>query len=191
MRRLRILATASEAFLERGYNGVSTDDLVTLAGGSKSSIYRYFGSKAGLFMAVVDYLCERFIEHLPTDGGTGETPQAKLESILHELVSVAASRRHLAFYRMIVEGQAHVPGVGQVWYEQGPLVWRRRLNDVLAAMPGIDPAQIPRLAEVLFDAVFCRLTIRTAMLDQIEPDVDDVAVIRLLVETVGRYSLPV
>jgi hypothetical protein len=48
------------AFLERGYDAVSLDDIVHHAGGSKASIYKYFGSKEGLFKAICDYRRELF-----------------------------------------------------------------------------------------------------------------------------------
>ncbi|EJD6088430.1 TetR/AcrR family transcriptional regulator [Acinetobacter baumannii] len=47
-RRLALLLSATELFLEKGYDAVSLDDIVNHAGGSKTSIYKYFGNKDGL-----------------------------------------------------------------------------------------------------------------------------------------------
>ncbi|NER61767.1 helix-turn-helix transcriptional regulator, partial [Pseudomonas sp. MAFF212428] len=52
-RRRNLLVTASELFLAHGYDGVSMDAIVAAAGGSKATIYRYFGSKNELLVAVV------------------------------------------------------------------------------------------------------------------------------------------
>ena len=44
-RCLALLLSANDLFLERGYDAVSLDDIVHHAGGSKASIYKYFGNK--------------------------------------------------------------------------------------------------------------------------------------------------
>lgn len=54
-RRLALLSTAHEMFLHHGYDHVSLDDIVQAAGGSKTSIYKYFGDKERLFHAVCEY----------------------------------------------------------------------------------------------------------------------------------------
>lgn len=59
-RRLALLLCATDMFLEKGYDAVSLDDIVNHAGGSKTSIYKYFGNKEGLFSAICDYRREVF-----------------------------------------------------------------------------------------------------------------------------------
>ncbi|EHU1446677.1 TetR/AcrR family transcriptional regulator [Acinetobacter baumannii] len=61
-RRLALLLSATELFLEKGYDAVSLDDIVNHAGGSKTSIYKYFGNKDGLFTAICDYRREMFFK---------------------------------------------------------------------------------------------------------------------------------
>ena len=43
------------------------DDIVQHAGGSKASIYKYFGNKEGLFKAICDYRRDKFFQdiHIP------------------------------------------------------------------------------------------------------------------------------
>lgn len=55
-RRLALLLSATELFLEKGYDAVSLDDIVNHAGGSKTSIYKYFGNKDGL-SAIIAVKC--------------------------------------------------------------------------------------------------------------------------------------
>ena len=45
---------ALRLFLQDGFNGVSMDQLVAEAGGSKATLYRYFPSKEALFEAIID-----------------------------------------------------------------------------------------------------------------------------------------
>ena len=70
-RREQIIAVASELFLAHGLDGVSVDAVVDRAGGSKSSVYSYFGNKEGLFIAVVERLCAEILVPLAAIDVTG------------------------------------------------------------------------------------------------------------------------
>ena len=48
-----VLAAAARAFLVAGYEGTSVDELVAATGILRGSIYQAFGSKRGLFLAVL------------------------------------------------------------------------------------------------------------------------------------------
>lgn len=52
--RLRILEAAAELFAERGVEHVSMDDVAGRAGVGKGTLYRRFGDKAGLALALLD-----------------------------------------------------------------------------------------------------------------------------------------
>jgi AcrR family transcriptional regulator len=52
--RRRLLAVAAEVFAERGYVDSRLDDIARRAGFTKGAIYSNFGSKQGLFGAVLD-----------------------------------------------------------------------------------------------------------------------------------------
>lgn len=52
--RLRILEAAAELFAERGVEHVSMDDVAHRAGVGKGTLYRRFGDKAGLALALLD-----------------------------------------------------------------------------------------------------------------------------------------
>lgn len=56
------LAAARDLFLERGYAQTSVNDVARVAGGSLATLYREFGSKEGLFLAVVE---EYFRDEVP------------------------------------------------------------------------------------------------------------------------------
>ena len=52
-RREALLQAAAEVFFEQGYVATSIDAIIERAGGSKRNIYSEFGSKEGLFAAIV------------------------------------------------------------------------------------------------------------------------------------------
>lgn len=58
-RREEVLVAAATAFAEGGYEGTSTEDVAHRAGISQPYIFRLFGSKKELFIAVVENCFER------------------------------------------------------------------------------------------------------------------------------------
>jgi TetR/AcrR family transcriptional regulator, transcriptional repressor of aconitase len=53
-RRAQIVAAASDLFGRRGFEAVSMDDIVTAAGVSMGTVYRYFDGKEALVFAVTE-----------------------------------------------------------------------------------------------------------------------------------------
>ena len=52
--RMRLLHEATRLFAARGYDGVTVDEVVAAAQVNKRMVYHYFGSKDGLYMAVLE-----------------------------------------------------------------------------------------------------------------------------------------
>lgn len=50
----RVLAISADLFCRSGFEGTSVDDLVTATGVQRGSLYGAFGSKLGLFVAILD-----------------------------------------------------------------------------------------------------------------------------------------
>lgn len=61
-RRSTILEAAGRLFGDRGYDATTLDDVAAAAGVTKPIVYRHFGSKQGLYLA----LLERHRDDLPT-----------------------------------------------------------------------------------------------------------------------------
>src|ERR1700750_2919273 len=57
-RRERVVRMAAPLFLKKGYDNVSIDEIIGVVGGSKATIYAWFGGKEGLFEAVVRQKCQ-------------------------------------------------------------------------------------------------------------------------------------
>ncbi len=62
--RRRILETALQVFATEGYEGASTRQLAEHAGVNLPAIQYYFGSKEGLFRAVIESIIERTESHM-------------------------------------------------------------------------------------------------------------------------------
>jgi AcrR family transcriptional regulator len=52
--RAALIASARQAFIDHGYGGTSTPDLVEAAGVSRGALYHHFADKEALFRAVIE-----------------------------------------------------------------------------------------------------------------------------------------
>src|SRR5687767_8234510 len=68
--RAKLLTAAREAFAERGFHATSLDCLTARAGCTKGALYDHFGSKDGLFLALLDDHYARRIEEAEASSGS-------------------------------------------------------------------------------------------------------------------------
>ncbi len=61
-RRALILAQAKKIFAQKGYRGASTGELARASGITEPILYKHFGSKKKLYLAVLAMLSEQFME---------------------------------------------------------------------------------------------------------------------------------
>jgi len=130
-RRLEIIARSTELFLARGYDGVSLDDVVKDAGGSKTNIYSFFGDKEGLFLASMAALIEELLTPMEALD-TGDLPIAEaLHAFGRNLLAILLTPRHLAYQRLVIAVSAQCKSVGQDWFHNGPHVTRQQIADLI------------------------------------------------------------
>ncbi len=167
-RKARLLQVACEHFLAHGYNGTSLDAIVAESGGSKSTLYRHFQNKEGLFLAVVTHLCAEFLAKLQAIDVTSTSLEHGLHAILMELANVITSPRHVSFYRMVIAGSAQFPQAGRAWYENGPQVCQnailRLLNELQKQGKISQSFNKEIIASILFDSLLSNLTTQVVVL---------------------------
>ena len=70
--RRKLIASASELFIARGFAHVSADEIVAKAGLTRGALQHHFKDKTGLFQAVYEELAQRlsveFLEQVPSTG---------------------------------------------------------------------------------------------------------------------------
>lgn len=88
----RILEGAAELFYERGFHGVSVDQIGERVGSSGSSLYHYFNSKDEILAALFYEAVEELI------AGTAplhDDPRQDLDRLVRHHINFAISRRQL------------------------------------------------------------------------------------------------
>ncbi|HEY2132859.1 MAG TPA: TetR/AcrR family transcriptional regulator [Acetobacteraceae bacterium] len=186
-RDAQIRAHATALFLERGYNGVSIDDILREVGGSKTNVYSFYGGKDGLFLAVMEATIKELVQPMLQVRVTGLPLEMGLLTFAETLLSVLLQQRHLAFQRLVIAEALRHPQIGSSWYANGPAATHAILERFLReqqALGRVRPQIDPAATAVLFhDMVIFDLLNRAMMaIDGGPTQADIAATIRRAVE---------
>jgi TetR/AcrR family transcriptional repressor of mexJK operon len=114
--RDRVLDTALTLFLEHGYGNLSMEAIAREARVSLRTIYSQFGSKAGLFGALIRRCSDHFVGSLSLQG----EPEAALVAFAREFL-FRITRPDVVRMRSILIGESpRFPDLAVQFYEQGP-----------------------------------------------------------------------
>jgi len=115
-----MLEAAYALFIEKGYASVSLDDIIRISGGSKSSLYSFFGNKEGLLKAVIEALAGEMLEEIQMPLFEDLSPRAALLRIGKNIGSLALSENALHQYQLAVTNAKGNPELSKLWYDFGP-----------------------------------------------------------------------
>ncbi len=79
-----VINSAMDVFWRHGYSASSIDQLTTAMGLSRSSMYKRFQDKDGLFQEVLSTYVDRVVRRM--SAVRGETKRQQLEALLHEFL---------------------------------------------------------------------------------------------------------
>ncbi len=118
-RRDRIARLAWPLFLKKGYDNVSIDEIIEVIGGSKATIYAWFGGKEGLFEAVVKQKCDDVVLSIKAD--PNGSIERQLIEIGHSFLETVLSPPILEFHRLMVSIGRTFPETGRLFFKAGPI----------------------------------------------------------------------
>jgi AcrR family transcriptional regulator len=122
------MSAAREVFLERGFGAATVDEIVRRAGGSRATLYEQFGSKEGLFAAIIAKVCETVVEPLVSQtDGEGDL-EATLNAIGQRFLQALMNPIGIGLYRLVVSEGGRFPELGRLVYEAGPQMAARELS---------------------------------------------------------------
>jgi AcrR family transcriptional regulator len=88
-----MLEAAGEAFATHGFHGSSMDEIAAAAGITKPMLYRYFGSKEGLYAAYLRRTGRELIERVRALDSVGRSPRDRLNAGLRGFLSYVDEHR--------------------------------------------------------------------------------------------------
>ncbi|MET0277891.1 MAG: TetR/AcrR family transcriptional regulator [Pseudorhodoplanes sp.] len=129
-KREKIVRSAAKLFLERGYDSVSINEIIAVAGGSKETIYSNFGNKAKLFEAVVQQLCSDVTIRIDTR--PFGTLEEQANRMARSFVSTVLTPQIMSFHRLMTSIGREFPAAGRLFYQTGPETVYRIFSEWIA-----------------------------------------------------------
>ncbi|MBV8865904.1 MAG: TetR/AcrR family transcriptional regulator [Acidobacteriaceae bacterium] len=123
-----ILNVAQQLFLKRGYDAVSLDDILEGVGGSKTTLYSYYGGKEGLFAATVEKTCHDKLGPLLAMDLTDLDPKTALNTIGRQFLAIMSDPEGRAFFRSMISEAQRFPELASRFFASGPEVMIRLLR---------------------------------------------------------------
>jgi len=156
VRNGKLQKVAADLFLKRGYDGVTVDKIVELAGGSKSTIYSEFGGKCGLFISSIENLCRESNEPLTKIDYTGLNLEESLKKLSFHILKLITAKRSVELHRLAIGEALNCPEVGEAWYTHGPARTASFIRSVLESRRDeLQETVVPmeRMAVILHDSL--------------------------------------
>lgn len=186
----RILNKALELFSSKGYEATSVREICEASGLTKPTLYHFFGSKEGVYRALVEgALNEVHTDLLAELAGPGDSHQ-RLRGMARRYLAYAQERRDLArflmalihnpgsapatdfagFYRQLLEGVARCLDEGVARGELQPGRTDVRLINLMGSLGEAlcgclilgEPRLTPELADALVDSLLDGWAVRPA-----------------------------
>jgi len=102
-RRVAVLEATEEALLEDGYDGVTMLAIAKRAGASKETLYSWFGSREGLFAALIEHNADGSAAAIDAALGTGESVRETLMRFSAGLLTLLTSPPSVAMNRAAMQ----------------------------------------------------------------------------------------
>src|SRR5947209_18715806 len=88
-----MLHAAGEAFAAQGFHRASMEPIATAAGITKPMLYRYFGSKEGLYAAYVRASGRELVDSVRAPETRGEAPEVRLRAGIRAFLGYVDAHR--------------------------------------------------------------------------------------------------
>lgn len=111
----RILRTARQAFLERGYSATTLEAIARDAGTAKKTVYRQFGDKAALFVAVVSRLADEWASEVSAIGRDEAGLEAILRRLALRMIEASSGPQSVALHRAVIAEAVHFPELARCY----------------------------------------------------------------------------
>lgn len=128
-----MIEAAAELFLERGYEKTSLGDVVKRSGGSLATLYAAFGSKEGLFEAIVAEISEQILVEFAEQELESQSLEQALLIFGERFLAMILCPHALQWHRMCLAEGHQFPALREALLRSGPGRVRARLADYLAA----------------------------------------------------------
>jgi TetR/AcrR family transcriptional repressor of mexJK operon len=131
-RREAFMAAARDVFQEKGFAETTLDDVISLSGGSRQTLYALFGGKQGLFEALIIETCETIFHGLTPEQLAPRPPHEVLQEVGVRYLEIVTSPEAISLNRLIISEAPRIPEIAERYWKLGP----GRSRDFLAEFFG-------------------------------------------------------
>lgn len=126
-RRRAMMDAAWKLFMQKGYTAVTLDEIIRKSGGSKASIYEFFGGKEGLFFAIIKDVTANILRDMRLPETEGMPVRKALRHIGFALGRDILSEYGIGLFWLSVSISRKFPKASKTFYEGGPMTAMREL----------------------------------------------------------------
>ena len=121
-RQAAIIATASEFFFDNGYAGTTMSAVAAKLGGSKATLWNYYGCKEELFAACMEQKTQIFRNEMVRILDPAAPLRQAVEQFCTRFIAKLRDSESMALYRLLCGEAARAPEASRIFYERGPAV---------------------------------------------------------------------
>ena len=136
-RNQALITDAADIFLQYGFEGATLDMIIERAGGSRSTLYKNFGDKEGLFAAVVAAMIDDIFIEPNEKAPKLDTIEMVLSFYGSRFLLNVLKPQSIGLYRLILGEYNRFPEISQAFFEQGPVKSYRSLTQKLSQLPDV------------------------------------------------------
>ena len=163
-----MMQAATDAFIAKGYEGASMEEIATRAGVSKQTLYKHFADKERLFEEIVLATTGQVdaVVALVTSGLAGTVDLASdLRRLARQMLTTLMDEELLKLRRLVIANAERAPALGRAWYAKG---FERVLASLSAAFEQLSERKLlrpsdPTVAANHFVAMLLWIPINEAM----------------------------
>lgn len=117
-----IVEAATAAFISRGYDGTSMEEIATRAAVSKQTVYKHFTDKETLFGEVIRASAKQATDAFDAVAALlsdAEFMKGGLQQVARRFMTTLMDEERLKLRRLIIANADRMPQLGRYWYEKG------------------------------------------------------------------------
>jgi TetR/AcrR family transcriptional regulator, mexJK operon transcriptional repressor len=123
-----LLKVAAELFFDRGFESVSIDEVVKRTGGSKTTVYSYFGGKEGIFLAAVRKTVRDLVDPIVSFDVSASSPVDGLQALGVKYLELVAHKQARQILVTIVAEARRFPCLGWEFFNAGPRIVVQKMS---------------------------------------------------------------
>lgn len=189
----QVLEGARKVFMADGFERANVNDIAKAAGVSKATLYSYFPDKELLFAEVARQECNRMADTATQSVAMDAPIRDILTTAATHVMTFLLSEFPQTMFRICVPERDRFPDIARNFYESGPEMGRKRIEEVLAMAVERGELKIDNLtlaAEQFSDLAKSHLWLKAVFGVQTEFSQDEISnVVTEAVETfMARYG---